>query len=262
MKVLIVEDHLDVAMEVAEALELSGHTCSSAVDGTKGLALAATEDFDVIVLDRILGGGLDGLDVLRELRQSGDYTPIILISGLASVHEKVHGLRAGANDYLAKPMALSELVARVEALNLPRKARGRDTVLRAGDVDIDLLNRVVTRAGKRIDLQPREYKLLEYLVRHAGQVVTRMQLLEAIWKTKFDPGTSVIEVHLSRLRKKIDSPFEQHILHTVRNAGFVFRPAYGAVLQDNAAMPRAVPADIAPVLPTDTRWPQQIENAL
>lgn len=249
MKVLIVEDNLDVALNISDALEQSGHLAVHAQNGVDGMAAAMGADFDVIILDRALGDGPCGLDILRELREGGDMTPVLLISGLGSVQDKVFGLKAGANDYLVKPVALCELVARVEALTLPRKGQGTRTVLSAGDVRIDLINRVVTRGGKRIDLQPREYKLLEYLVRHSGQVVTKMQLLQAIWNTRFDPGTSVIEVHLSRLRKKIDSPFKQHVLHTVRNAGFTFRPAFEAPANENPAerpLPAALVSALAP----------------
>jgi two-component system OmpR family response regulator len=235
VKILIIEGDDGVAQPIIDALADAGHCAQHVVDGKTGLALARSSHVDVIILDRILDGGADGLEVLAALRQERDFTPILLISGRGNVCDKVEGLRAGANDYLTKPLALEELVARVEALVLPRKERSVPTLLVAGDVQIDLLSRAVTRAGRNVDLQPREFKLLEFMMRHVGQVVTRKQLLEAIWKTRFDPGTSVIEVHLSRLRKKIDTPFGHPVLHTVRNIGFVFRP----VNQDNSGERRA-----------------------
>jgi two-component system OmpR family response regulator len=225
MEILLVEDDFDVAHAVTDALETAGHAVVHVTDDSEGLTLASSGSFDVIILDRILGSEGDGLKLLKRLRFGGEMTPVLLISGLGSVQDRIDGLRAGANDYLSKPVALMELVARVEALTFPKKTDAVPIVLRGGDIHIDLLNRIVTRAGRRIDLQPREYKLLEYLMRRPGEVVTRKELLEVVWKTRFDPGTSVIEVHLSRLRKKIDSPFGQSTLHTIRNVGFMFQPA-------------------------------------
>ena len=227
MQILIIEDDHAVAHDIIEGLEDARHGTTHVTEMIEGQQLARSRDFDAIILDRMLTADMDSLQLLKDLRLNGIFTPVLLISGLGTVDDKVQGLNAGANAYLAKPFALQELVARVDALNLPRRERGVATELWAGDVHVDRLSRIVTRAGRRIDLQPREYKLLEYLLRHAGQVVTRKQLLEAVWNTRFDPGTAVIEVHLSRLRKKLDSPFEQSVLHTIRNVGFMFRAAEG-----------------------------------
>jgi two-component system, OmpR family, response regulator len=243
MKVLILENDFDVAHEIIDALEQAGHAATHFTDDRDGLKLA-NSGFDLIILDRILSNGIDGLDVLKTLREAGDLTPVMIVSGLGSVQDRVDGLKAGANDYLAKPVALAELVARVDAVSQPRKDSSPPTSLSVGDVEIDLLSRNVVRAGKRIDLQPREYKLLEYFMRNPGRVITRKELLEKIWKTRFDPGTSVIEVHLSRLRKKIDSPFGAAILYTIRNVGFMMRPVERAKTVD--ALPLSMNQGFAP----------------
>jgi two-component system, OmpR family, response regulator len=222
MRILLIEDDLSAAYDILNVLENYGHEVSLALHDT-GLTLAQTEEFSVIILARTVNEEDQGVQLLRTLRQDGDTTPVLLISGLGTVQDRIDGLRAGANDYLAKPLSLMELVARVDALMLPRKGEKIQTTLSAGDIHVDLLTRIVTREGRRIDLQPREYKLLEYLMRRPNQVVTRKELLEVVWKTRFDPGTSVIEVHLSRLRKKLDSPFGTPTLHTIRNVGFMFR---------------------------------------
>ncbi len=225
MKILLIDDEIDLGRLIMDALSETHHEVIFAADYDSGMDLAVSNDFDAIVLDRALGHGADGLQMLKTLRSKGDMTPVLLLSGLSGVQQRVEGLKAGANDYLCKPFALEELVARIDALCLPRKAQSFTPKLTAGDVEIDLLSREVTRAGQRIVLPPHEYKLLEFFMRRPGQIVTRQQMLKEIWKYNFDPGTAIIEVHLSRLRKKIDGPFSQTILHTIRNVGFVLRPA-------------------------------------
>ena len=222
MKILLIEDDPEVADYVAKGLGESGYVVDRAVEGRRGLLLATTETYDVLVVDRMLPG-VDGLRIIQTLRASGDRTPVLILSALAEVDDRVQGLRAGGDDYLTKPFAFSELLARVEAL-LRRAAGGAvETVLTVADLEMDRLARTVTRAGTAIDLQPREFQLLEYLMRHAGQVVTRTMLLEAVWEYHFDPQTNVIDVHVSRLRRKIDKPFGSPLIHTVRGAGYVLK---------------------------------------
>jgi two-component system OmpR family response regulator len=223
MRILVVEDDKDVAGFVTKGLREAGHVVEHVANGRDGLFMAASETFDAIVLDRMLPGGVDGLRLLETLRSQGDKTPVLFLSAMAQVDERVRGLQAGGDDYLTKPFAFAELLARVEALTRRGKSDGPTTKLVAGDLEIDLLSRGVRRAGQRIDLQPREFRLLEYLVRHAGQVVTRTMLLEGVWDYHFDPQTNVIDVHVSRLRTKIDKPFPTPLIHTVRNAGYMLR---------------------------------------
>ena len=223
MRILVVEDDKDVAGFVTKGLREAGHVVEHAATGRDGLFMAASEAFDAIVLDRMLPGGVDGLRLLETLRSQGDKTPVLFLSAMAQVDERVRGLQAGGDDYLTKPFAFAELLARVEALARRSKGDGPTTKLVAGDLEIDLLSRGVKRAGQKIDLQPREFRLLEYLVRHAGQVVTRTMLLEGVWDYHFDPQTNVIDVHVSRLRQKIDKPFPTPLIHTVRNAGYMLR---------------------------------------
>jgi two-component system OmpR family response regulator len=224
MRVLIVEDDRDVAAFVHKGLREADHMAEHVATGRDGLFLATSERFDVIVLDRMLPGAVDGLRVLETLRAQGDTTPVLILSALADVDERVRGLKAGGDDYLPKPFAFSELLARLESLaRRPRGAAGPATRLSVGDLEMDLLARHVRRAGQRIDLQPREFRLLEYLMRHAGQVVTRTMLLEGVWDYHFDPQTNVIDVHVSRLRQKVDKPFSGALIHTVRNAGYMLR---------------------------------------
>src|SRR4051812_39468302 len=185
--------------------------------------MAASEDFDAIILDRMLPGGVDGLRVLETLRGQKNDTPVLFLSAMAGVDDRVRGLKAGGDDYLTKPFSFSELLARVEALARRTRVTGPETKLAVGDLEMDLLSRSVRRRGQKIDLQPREFRLLEYLMRHAGQVVTRTMLLEGVWDYHFDPQTNVIDVHVSRLRQKIDKPFETSLLHTVRSAGYMLR---------------------------------------
>jgi two-component system OmpR family response regulator len=192
-------------------------------NGRDGLFLAASEQFDAIVLDRMLPGGVDGLRLLETLRSQGNATPVLFLSALAQVDDRVRGLKAGGDDYMTKPFAFAELLARVEALIRRGKSEGPATKLAVGDLEMDLLSRSVKRAGQKVDLQPREFRLLEYLMRHAGQVVTRTMLLEGVWDYHFDPQTNVIDVRVSRLRQKVDKPFATPLIHTVRNAGYMLR---------------------------------------
>jgi two-component system OmpR family response regulator len=223
MRVLIVEDDRDVAAFVQKGLREAGHVAEHVATGREGLFLATSESFDAIVLDRMLPGAIDGLRVLEALRAQGSTTPVLILSALAQVDERVKGLKAGGDDYLPKPFAFSELLARLESLCRRRRGDGPVTRLAVADLELDLLARQVRRAGQRIDLQPREFRLLEYLMRHAGQVVTRTMLLEGVWDYHFDPQTNVIDVHVSRLRQKVDRPFPTALIHTVRNAGYTLR---------------------------------------
>jgi two-component system OmpR family response regulator len=223
MRILVVEDDKDVAGFVVKGLREAGHTVEHADNGRDGLFLAASENFDAIILDRMLPGGIDGLRLLETLRAQDNVTPVVFLSALSQVDDRVKGLKAGGDDYITKPFAFAELLARVEALTRRGKTEGPTTKLSVGDLEMDLLSRGVRRGGQKIDLQPREFRLLEYLMRHAGQVVTRTMLLEGVWDYHFDPQTNVIDVHVSRLRQKIDKPFDLPLLHTVRNAGYMLR---------------------------------------
>jgi two-component system OmpR family response regulator len=223
MRILVVEDDKDVAGFVVKGLREAGHTVEHADNGRDGLFLAASENFDAIILDRMLPGGIDGLRLLETLRAQDNATPVVFLSALGQVDDRVKGLKAGGDDYLTKPFAFAELLARVEALTRRGKSDGPTTRLIVGDLEMDLLSRSVRRGAQKIDLQPREFRLLEYLMRHAGQVVTRTMLLEGVWDYHFDPQTNVIDVHVSRLRQKIDKPFDLPLLHTVRNAGYMLR---------------------------------------
>ena len=221
MRILVIEDDKDVASFIRNGLSQAGCNVDHAANGKDGLFLATTESYDALVIDRMLPG-IDGLTVIRTLRASANTTPVLILSALGEVDDRVKGLKAGGDDYLVKPFAFSELLARLEAL-ARRAQRGGDapsTLLKVADLEMDLLRREVRRGGKPIDLQPREFQLLEYLMRHAGQVVTRTMLLEGVWDYHFDPQTNVIDVHISRLRQKIDKGFERPLLHTVRGAGY------------------------------------------
>ncbi len=219
-KILIVEDDATTADFIAKGLRQSGYEVDIAFNGRDGLFQATNNVYDAIVLDRMMPG-MDGLEVLSELRGAGNSTPVIVLSALANLDERVKGLRAGSDDYVAKPFALAELMARIEAVQ--RRATGEGnavTKLSCEDLEMDLLQRRTTRAGRKVDLQPREFRLLEFLMRHRDQVVTRTMLLEGVWDYHFDPGTNVIDVHISRLRKKIDEGGAKPLLHTVRGAGY------------------------------------------
>ncbi len=220
MRILIVEDDDDVASFIESGLQEAGYVVDCARTGKDGLFLATTETYDALVIDRMLPG-VDGLTIIRTLRASGNRAPVLVLSALAEVADRVEGLKAGADDYLVKPFAFIELQARVEALLRRQLKSGSElTVLEVGDLKMDLLRRQVFRADKLIELQQREFLLLEYLMRHVGQVVTRTMLLEAVWGYHFDPQTNVIDVHMSRLRSKIDKGYSMSLLHTVRGAGY------------------------------------------
>ncbi|MTJ81843.1 MAG: response regulator transcription factor [Telmatospirillum sp.] len=220
MKILLVEDNETVSRFVLKGLKEKGHVVDLAADGRDGLFLATTERYDVMIFDRMLPGDIDGLAIIGILRKTGNRTPILILSALAEVDDRIEGLRAGGDDYLTKPFAFGELEARIEALARRATTESEETSLSVGDLRMDLLARKVTRAGRVIQLQPREFKLLEYLMRHAGQVVTRTMLLENVWDYHFDPQTNVIDVHVSKLRQKIDAGFDSPLLATVRGAGY------------------------------------------
>ncbi len=224
MRLLVVEDDGDAAEYLAKAFREVGHVADLAADGEEGLALALDQKYDVLVVDRMLPKR-DGLSVIGTLRSKGIDTPVLILSALGQVDDRVKGLRAGGDDYLAKPYAFSELLARVEVLARRRIGRGEETVYRVGDLQLDRLSHQVLRGVTEIVLQPREFRLLEYLMKHAGQVVTRTMLLENVWDYHFDPQTNVIDVHISRLRSKIDKGFARPLLHTVRGAGYIIRDA-------------------------------------
>jgi two-component system OmpR family response regulator len=221
MKMLLVEDNERVTRFVTKGLQEAGHTADHADNGRDGLFLAASERYDVIIMDRMLPGNIDGLSLISALRQSGNQTPILILSALADVDERIKGLRAGGDDYLTKPFAFGELLARLDALGRRTRQDGTITTLEVADLRMDLLSRKVQRGSRQILLQPREFKLLEYLMRHAGQVVTRTMLLENVWDYHFDPQTNVVDVHISKLRQKIEPEPERSLLRTVRNAGYM-----------------------------------------
>ncbi len=226
MRILLIEDDREAAAYLKKGLGESGHVVDHASDGEEGLLLAREAVHDVFVVDRMLPR-LDGLKVIETLRGEGVSTPVLILSALGEVDDKVKGLRAGGDDYLAKPYAFSELLARVEGLARRGHAQSMEAKYTVGDLEIDMLSRSVKRAGNEITLLPREFKLLEYLARHAGQVVTRTMLLENVWDYHFDPQTNVIDVHISRLRAKIDKGFSEPLLHTVRGAGYTIRGGTG-----------------------------------
>ncbi len=222
MRILLIEDDKEAAAYLARALREAGHVPELAADGDTGAAMAADGGYDVLVVDRMLPKR-DGLAVIEGLRAGGDQTPALILSALGQVDDRVVGLRAGGDDYLPKPYAFTELLARVEALGRRRRPSASDTVLTVGDLALDRLAHTVTRAGQAVPLQPREFRLLECLMQHAGQVVTRTMLLENVWEYHFDPQTNVIDVHISRLRAKIDKGFGEPLLHTIRGAGYMIR---------------------------------------
>lgn len=219
MKLLVVEDDTTTADFVARGLAEAGHHVDRLGDGADALAQAAKGGYDVLVVDRMLPG-LDGLSLVKALRAAQVKTPVLFLTALGGVDDRIKGLRAGGDDYLAKPFAFGELSARVEALGRRPALRPAETVLTAGDLEIDLLKREVTRAGQKIDLLPREFSLLEHLVRRKGRVQTRTMLLEEVWDIHFDPQTNVVETHISRLRSKIDKPFDTALITTVRGVGY------------------------------------------
>jgi two-component system, OmpR family, response regulator len=220
MKVLLVEDNERVARFVRKGLAEEGHAVDYAENGRDGLFLAASGSYDVLILDRMLPGGIDGLAIIESLRRTANRTPILILSALAEVDDRIRGLRAGGDDYLTKPFAFGELLARAEALVRRSQRTGIQTTLVVADLRMNLLSHRVERGGKTIPLQPREFKLLEFLMRHANHAVTRTMLLENVWEHHFDPQTNVIDVHISRLRQKIDDGFSPPLLHTVRGTGY------------------------------------------
>ncbi|MBA3811789.1 MAG: response regulator transcription factor [Caulobacteraceae bacterium] len=219
MRLLIVEDDVEAADAMVKGLVEAGHDCLTSPDGEAGLAAARAHRFDVLVVDRMMPR-VDGVTMVERLRAEGDQTPVLFLSALGEITDRVAGLKAGGDDYLVKPYALAELIARVEALARRRETGSVQTLLRVGDLEMDLIGREVRRAGRDIDLQPREFQLLEFLMRNAGQSVTRTMLLEKVWEYHFDPQTNVIDVHISRLRSKIDKGFDRPMLQTVRGAGY------------------------------------------
>lgn len=223
MHILVIEDDSDTATYLSRGLEESGHKVDLAHEGREGLFMALDQTYDSLVVDRMLPG-MDGLAIIRTLRNADNRTPVLILSALGEVDARVEGLRAGGDDYLVKPFSFSELLARLEALVRRNEPSGKQkTVLKVDSLEMDLLARTVMRDGQTIDLQPREFRLLEFLMRHSDQVVTRTMLLENVWDYNFDPQTNVIDVHISRLRSKIDKQFETPLLHTVRGAGYVLR---------------------------------------
>ncbi|HTD11488.1 MAG TPA: response regulator transcription factor [Steroidobacteraceae bacterium] len=221
MKILVVEDNARVARFVCQGLREAGHTVEHADNGRDGMFTAASAPYDVIVMDRMLPGNIDGLAIIEALRKADNRTPILILSALDAVDERIRGLRAGGDDYLTKPFALGELLARVDALGRRSSGGDADRTLQVGDLRMDLLTRRVTRGSRVITLQPREFKLLEYLMRHANQVVTRTMLLEGVWDYNFDPQTNVVDVHISKLRQKLELDTERPLVRTVRNAGYM-----------------------------------------
>ena len=219
MKLLLIEDDADTATYIIEGLREYGYVVDHVASGRDALSLASDEHYDALIVDRMLPG-LDGLSIVKTIREAGIKTPVLFLSALGGLDDRVTGLDAGGDDYLVKPFALSELTARINALGRHHARASAETTLRVGDLEMDLLKRTVTRQGKPIDLQPREFRLLEYLLRHAGRVVTRTMLLEHVWDFHFDPRTTVVETHMSRLRAKIDKDFEVELIHTVRGEGY------------------------------------------
>lgn len=219
MKLLVIEDDDEAATYLAKGLSESGHSVDQADNGNDGLHLALTGDYDALIVDRMLPG-LDGLALIAAFRAAGRSTPVLILSARGEVDDRVTGLRAGGDDYLTKPYSFSELLARLDALTRRSQPHQANDVLTVGDLRLDRLRHRVSRANTPIALQPREFRLLEYLMRHAGQVVTRTMLLEQVWDYHFDPQTNVIDVHVSRLRAKIDRDFDEPLLHTVRGAGY------------------------------------------
>ena len=222
MKILLIEDDQETADYIAHGLHEEGHLLTQVANGAEGLTCALGNGFDLLIVDRMIPG-LDGLNLVKTLRAAGHHTPVLFLTALGGIEERVSGLNAGGDDYLIKPFAFSELVARVAALGRRPRMTAAETSLRVLDLELDLLSHTVRRRGKLIELQPREFRLLEYLMRHAGQVVTRTMLLEHVWDIHFDPRTNVVETNISRLRGKIDKGYEVELIHTVRGAGYCVR---------------------------------------
>ena len=221
MKVLLVEDNERMSQFILKGLKEAGHTADHAADGREGMFMAGSESYDAMIIDRMLPGNIDGLAIIEALRKSGKRTPILILSALSDVDERIRGLRSGGDDYLTKPFAFGELLARLDALMRRSQGDNVQAKIEVADLSIEPLTRKVRRGSRNILLAPREFKLLEYLARHADQVVTRTMLLENVWDYHFDPQTNVIDVHISKLRQKIDADFERPLLRTVRNAGYM-----------------------------------------
>ena len=219
MRLLLIEDDATTASYILRGLEQEGHTVDHLIDGGEGLAQAMTQVYDVLILDRMLPG-MDGLTLVKALRDAEKKIPVLFLTSLGGINDRVEGLEAGGDDYLCKPFAFSELLARIHALARRPSIKGEETLLKVGELQMDLISRRVTRAGKEIDLQPREFRLLEVLMRNKGRVVTKTMLLERVWSFHFDPRTSVVETHISRLRAKIDRPFQDELIHTIRGSGY------------------------------------------
>ena len=225
MKVLLVEDNERVTQFVIKGLKESGHTADHAANGRDGMFLAASEPYDVIIMDRMLPGDIDGLAIIEALRKSGKRTPILILSALSDVDERIRGLRAGGDDYLTKPFAFSELLARLQALIRRATHVAEPTTLAVGDLSMNLLTREVFRDGQKIELQSREFALLELLLRHPGRPITKTMILEHVWDYSFDPQTNVVDVLAHRLRSKLEKGFPSKILHTIRGVGYVIKPS-------------------------------------
>src|SRR3984957_922317 len=223
MQILSVEDDIKAQRYLVNGLKEAGHVVDDAGDGDIGLTLALSRPYDSMIIDRMLPK-LDGLKLVEEIREHGNTTPVLFLSALSEVDARVKGLKAGGDDYLTKPYAFVELLARLDALMRRRHPAAVKTRLQVGDLELDLLTRTAKRGSASIDLQPREFRLLEYLMRHASQVVTRTMLLEGVWDYHFDPQTNGTAVPVARLRKKVDKPFSSPLIHTVRNAGYMLRP--------------------------------------
>ena len=221
-RVLVIEDDRETAAQLTDCLSANGYAVDVAADGDSGLRLASTADYTVLTVDRLLPR-LDGIEIIRRLRAEGIATPALILSALGEVDERVRGLRAGGDDYLVKPFASREMLARVDALARRSTAVVKETMLRVGDLEIDLLARIARRGGREIDLMPREFRLLEYLARNVDQVVSRAMLLQHVWDLHFDPMTNVIDVYVGRVRRKIDSGQTYPLIHTIRGIGFCLR---------------------------------------
>ena len=222
MKLLVIEDDQRNADYLVRGLAEHGHSADSAADGKTGLFQATVGTYDALIVDRMLPG-VDGMTIVKTLRGSGNTTPILILTAMDGIDDRVEGVEAGADDYLVKPFAFTELLARLGAILRRPPISNVVTVLKVGTLQVDLISREVTRAGKRIELQPQEFKLLEYLMRNEGRIVTRTMLLEKVWDFHFEPQTSVIETHMSRLRGKIDRGFDQELIKTIRGAGYTLR---------------------------------------
>jgi two-component system OmpR family response regulator len=224
LKILLIEDDTEMADQIVHALREHGHDIEQAGNGPDGLARARAESHAALIVDRMLPG-LDGLSLVRQLRSDGNRTPVLFLTTMSGLDDRVEGLEGGGDDYLAKPFAFTELLARIHAITRRAEAQGgsEPTRLRIADLEMDLIRRTVQRAGKTIDLQPQEFRLLEFLLRNAGRTVTRTMLLEHVWDLHFDPRTNIVETHMSRLRAKVDRGFELELIHTLRSVGYVLR---------------------------------------